>query len=329
MKDKELNRRTFIKGTIGAGIALTASPLLFACDDPYNAKGLPTAILGKTGVRIPRIAVGLGSRFCEIDSEDEALSLLNYALENGLYYWDTAHIYENKKNGAISEVRIGKILKERRKEVFLSTKVSLRNPDEALAQIEDSLKRLQTDHLDMLKIHSIASMEEVDQLNQKGQLVEILHKLKEQKITRFIGFSGHGNAEAMKTMAERGNFDSMLIAMNYWRGDEEQKREELVIPAALERGMGVMLMKSVRPKETIANVNPTELIRFALSLNGPSGLLLGMETIDVVKSNIELLRNFKPMNAEEKSGMAQSLSPFFRHENLEWLNPTYQDGNWA
>ena len=329
MKDKELNRRTFIKGTIGAGIALTASPLLFACDDPYKAKGLPTAILGKTGVRIPRIAVGLGSRFCEIDSEDEALSLLNYALENGLYYWDTAHIYENKKNGAISEVRIGKILKERRKEVFLSTKVSLRTPDEALAQIEDSLKRLQTDHLDMLKIHSIASMEEVDQLNQKGQLVEILHKLKEQKITRFIGFSGHGNAEAMKTMAERGNFDSMLIAMNYWRGDEEQKREELVIPAALERGMGVMLMKSVRPKETIANVNPTELIRFALSLNGPSGLLLGMETIDVVKLNIELLRNFKPMNAEEKSGMAQSLSPFFRHENLEWLNPTYQDGNWA
>ena len=329
MKDKELNRRTFIKGTIGAGIALTAGPLLFACDDPYNAKGLPTAILGKTGVRIPRIAVGLGSRFCEIDSEDEALSLLNYALENGLYYWDTAHIYENKKNGAISEVRIGKILKERRKEVFLSTKVSLRTPDEALAQIEDSLKRLQTDHLDMLKIHSIASMEEVDQLNQKGQLVEILHKLKEQKITRFIGFSGHGNAEAMKTMAERGNFDSMLIAMNYWRGDEEQKREELVIPAALERGMGVMLMKSVRPKETIANVNPTELIRFALSLNGPSGLLLGMETIDVVKSNIELLRNFKPMNAEEKSGMAQSLSPFFRHENLEWMNPTYQDGNWA
>lgn len=329
MKENELSRRKFIKGTIGAGIALTASPLLFACDDPYNAKGLPTAILGKTGVRIPRIAMGLGSRFCEIDDENESTALLNYALDNGLYYWDTAHIYENTKNGAISEVRVGKVVKERRKEIFLSTKVTLRQPDEAMRQIEDSLKRLQTDHLDMLKIHSIASMEEVDQLNQKGQLVEILHKLKEQKVTRFIGFSGHGNAEAMKTMAERGNFDSMLIAMNHWRSNEAQQRQELAIPAALERGMGVMLMKSVRPKETIANVNPLELIRFALSLNGPSGLVLGMETIKVVKSNLELLRNFKPMNAEEKSAMAQSLSPFFRHENLEWMSPTYQDGNWV
>lgn len=328
MKANDLSRRQFIKGTIGVGIALTATPFLISCDD-YDAKGLPTAILGKTGVRIPRIAMGLGSRFCDIDDENESTALLNYALDNGLYYWDTAHIYENTKNGAISEERIGKVVKHRRKEIFLSTKVTLRNPDEAMRQIEDSLKRLQTDKLDMLKIHSIASLEEADQLNQKGQLVEILHKLKEQGLTRFIGFSGHGNAEAMKAMVERGNFDSMLIAMNHWKMDEAQKRQELAVPAALQKGMGVMLMKVVRPKENIPNINPTNLVRFALSLNGPSGIVLGMESMKVLKSNLEILRNFKPMDADEKSAMSQSLSPFFNHENLEWMNPSYQDGNWA
>ncbi len=72
-----------------------------------------------------------------------------------------------------------------------------------------------------------------------------------------------------------------------------------------------------------------ELIRFALSLNGPSGIVLGMEKINVVKATLELLVNFKPLSEDEKTKMSQTLSLFFRHENLEWMKPTYQDGNWA
>ena len=327
MKNSKLNRRTFVKGTIGAGIALSAAPWLVSCS-PYDAKGLATSVLGKTGVKIPKLAIGLGSRWCSIDSEDEAIEMLTYALDNGLYYFDTAYTYENKNNGAISEERIGKLIKSRRNEVFLSTKVRSRDPEEAKKQIEESLKRLQTDKLDILKIHSIESQEDVDELSKKGGVIEVVQKMKEEGVTRFIGFSGHGNAEAMKAMADKGAFDTMLIAMNHY-GNNENDRKNITIPAALKQGMGVMLMKAVRPKEQNPKYKGTELVRFALSLNGPAGLTVGMDSKAVVDKNLELLRNFKPMNEEEKSTMARSLNPFFNHKDLEWMDPNYQDGYWV
>ena len=327
MKNSKLNRRAFIKGTISAGLAVSAAPLMVSCS-PYDSKGLATSILGRTGVRIPKLAIGLGSRWCSIDSEDEAIEMLSYALDNGLYYFDTAYTYENQNNGAISEERIGKLIKTRRKEVVLSTKVRSRDPEEAKKQIEESLKRLQTDKLDILKIHSIESQEDVETLSKNGGVIDLVHKMKQEGITRFIGFSGHGNAEAMKAMADRGDFDTMLIAMNHY-GDHKNDRKNITIPSALKQGMGVMLMKAVRPKEQSPEFDGTELVRFALSLNGPAGLTVGMDSKAVVDKNLALLRNFKPMTEEEKSKMAQSLNPFFNHEDLEWMNPAYEDGNWA
>src|SRR5210317_2070133 len=160
---KDIKRREFIKGTMAAGITIAGGGLVSSCN-PRNAKGLATTVLGKTGVEVPRIALGLGSRWCAVDDEDKALEILTYALEKGLYYWDTAASYENKQNGAISEERIGKILKDRRKEVFISTKVQERDPDKALAQVERSLKRLQIDQLDLLKIHNVQGGEDLENI---------------------------------------------------------------------------------------------------------------------------------------------------------------------
>ncbi len=328
MTEKELSRRNFIKGTIGAGIALTGASFLEPCSG-YDAKGLPTGLLGKTGVRIPRVGLGLGSRFCEIDDEDTALSLLGHALDNGLYYWDTAWIYENKKNSVISEERIGKILKLRRDEVFVSTKVSGREPAEAMRQIETSLKRLQTNRLDMLNIHNVLTLEDVDRICGKGNLLDILNQMKEEGVTRFIGFSGHSNVEAIVTLAERGNFDNVIIAMNHWRAEELQQRQELAIPAALKKEMGIMLIKAIRPMDTIPGVNPTELIRFALSLKGPSGVIIGMDSKKIVDSNIEILRNFQPMTNQEISSMKVALTSFFNHHGTPWMQKEYCDGHWG
>lgn len=327
MKTSDYNRRTFIKNSIGAGVALAGLRINLPFS-PYDAKGLPTAVLGKTGVRIPRMAIGLGSRFCNIENDETATSFLNYALDQGLYYWDTAHIYENKKNGVISEVRIGNVVKYRRKEIFLSTKVTSRDPDEAMRQIELSLKRLQTDKLDMLKIHDIQSMADVDKISEKGNLIDILHRMKSEGVTRFIGFSGHSEALAMKAMADRGDFDSMLMAMNHW-GNNAQNRQELAIPAAQEQKMGIMLMKVVRPKEKIADINASELVRYALSLKGPSGIVVGMETKDVLDKNLAVLKNFNPMTEDEMKAMAVKLEPFFNHQGLDWMQHGYSDGLWV
>ena len=335
-----MERRNFIKGTIGSGLLVAGSGFLAtgailkssgaAPKDRYDPKGLPTSILGKTGVRIPRMAFGLGSRFCNITTIDEAHRILNYALDNGLYYWDTAWAYENAKLGISSEERLGEVVKTRRKEIFLSTKVTSRKPDEAMRQIETSLKRLQTDHLDILKIHDVKSVEDVEEISKKGNLLDILVKLKAEGVTRFIGFSGHGNAAAMKMMADKGVFDSMLMAMNHYNKETNpQPRQELVIPAAKAHGMGVMLMKVVRPRETIKSLDPNELVKYGLSLKGPDGIIVGMDSMDVVKENIEILRNFKPLDDNRMNQLALQLTPFFDHENLPWMKPGYCDGNWV
>lgn len=336
MKNTNFSRRKFIKGTLSTGLLAAGSGMLSSFagragkdDHPvYNAKGLPTAMLGVTGVRIPRIAMGLGSRFCTIRTSEESQQLLNYALDNGLYYWDTAHIYENTDLKVISEERIGEVLKYRRKEIFLSTKVTSRDPDEAMRQIEGSLKRLNTGHLDMLKIHDVQSVADVEKLSEKGNLIDMLMKLKEQGVTRFIGFSGHSEALAMKQMADKGVFDSMLMAMNHWGGNVA-KRQELVIPAAKSKQMGVMLMKVVRPRETVKELVPADLVRYALSLQGPDGIVLGMDNLEVVKSNLDILRNFSPLSDDRIKELAQQLTPFYRHENLPWMRAGYRDGGWA
>jgi uncharacterized protein len=334
MENSNFSRRKFIKGT---GLLIAGTGLLPSCNifrmsgssSAYDAKGLPTAMLGKTGVRIPRIAIGLGSRFCTIESAEEAFDLLNYALDNGLYYWDTAWAYENKKLGFTSEERLGEVLKNRRKEIFISTKVTSRDPDEAMRQIEASLKRLQTDHVDMLKIHDIQSAD-MTNLSKKGSLIDVISRLKEQGVTRFIGYSGHTEAEAMKFMAEKGIFDSMLMAMNHYnKATNPQERQEQAIPAAKTNDMGIMLMKVIRPRETIKELDPKDLVRYALSLKGPDGIVLGMDSLEVVKSNLEILRNFRPMEDSKMKEMAMQLTPFYNHENLPWMKSGYCDGNWA
>jgi len=333
---KGYSRRSFLKSTLSAGVAIAGAQLAFSEEpgsrrmteklkDQYDPKGLPTTILGKTGVIIPRIAIGLGSRFLNIKTLDEALEMCNYALDNGLYYWDTAHSYINTETGAISEERLGHIVKDRRKEIFLSTKIAERDPGKAKAEVDLSLKRLQTDHLDMLKIHAVESMEEVNNICRKGGVLDLFSRLKEEGVTRFIGFTGHGNALALKAMVDTGRFDSMLFAMNHYDGNKEN-RQGTLIPAARERGMGIMLMKSVRPKETISGIDPAELVRFALSLEGPNGIAVGMDSKKVVDSNLNILRNFKPMNEVEKKKYVILLSPYFRHENLEWMKKGYFDG---
>ena len=338
MQNKKITRRDLIKGTIGAGMLLAGSQMAQAIaliekstgKTSYNAKGLPTTILGKTGVRIPRIAVGLGSRFCNLEKDEDAFKVLNHALDNGLYYWDTACDYENKKLGFTSEGRIGEVLKTRRKEVFICTKVDSRDPDEAKRQIERSLKRLQTDHLDILKIHDVKSVEDVAKVSEKGKLIDIVHQMKEQGVARFIGFSGHANAEALKSMADRGDFDTMLMALNHYNQSKNpQPRQALVLPAAKAKGLGVMVMKTVRPRENIKNLDPNELVRYALSLSGPDGILLGMESVAVIDSNLKTLRTFKPLEEQRMKELALDLSPFYRHENLPWMKFGYRDGKWS
>ena len=181
----------------------------------------------------------------------------------------------------------------------------------------------------MLNIHDVQSMDDVNQMSQKGQLIEILQRYKEQGITKFIGFTGHSDATALKEMTTRANFDNMLVAMNHWRPATNGLREEIAVPAGKEKKMGVLLMKVIRPKETIPNINASDLVRYALSLDGPDALVIGMDSIAVLNANLEILKTFKKLSPERMHELANQLEPFYRHGNLPWMQNDYLDGMWT
>jgi len=116
---------------------------------------------------------------------------------------------------------------------------------------------------------------------------------------------------------------------HYNQATDPQKRQEEVIPAVKSHGMGLMLIKAVRPRETVKGLDAKDLVKYALSLKGPDGVVVGMDSIEVVKSNLEILRSFKPFDEVRMKELAKQLSPFYNHENLPWMKPGYTDGNWA
>jgi len=333
MKNNRLARRDFLKRCLAStaaigGLSLNKSFVRsslagISAGNDYDSKGLPTRALGKTGVSVPIIGFGSGSRFCRIQDPAKSVEVLNYALDHGLYHWDTAHDYVFE--GVNSEERLGLVLKDRRREVFLSTKVAERTYDGAMRHLEESLKRLQTDRLDIYQIHMVESLEDVEKIGAKGGVLEALHKLKEQKVTRFIGFSGHLSAEAMTAAANRYDFDTMLIALNH-HAERKGDMEKGAIPAAAAKGMGVMVIKVIRPRETVEGIVPEDLIRYALTLEHVNSAVIGHDSLDVLKENIALLKEFKAMSAAEMEAMSARLDPFFSGNRLPWMQPHYRDG---
>lgn len=322
MDRKEFSRRDFIKttGAVAAGIAL--APGLGCTSSPYDAKGLPTTVLGKTGVTVPRMVIGCGSRFMAAD-EETGLQILETALNNGLYYWDTASNYKNEKQ--YSEERIGKLLKTNREKVFVSTKIESRTADEAKTAVEVALKRLQTDRIDLMQIHSITNEEEVRKFGDKDGVYTALQKLKEEGVVRFVGFTGHTNAAAMKLAAELYDFDTMLIALNHHQ-QGKQPFEEQPVPFAASKGMGVLAMKLIRPRETVEGIVVEDLIRYGLSLDHVSAVLVGTDKLEVLKENIDLLKNFKPFSKERMQELHVALDPFYQNQDLPWMRHDYRDG---
>ncbi|NTV79968.1 MAG: aldo/keto reductase [Candidatus Aminicenantes bacterium] len=327
MSRTRIRRREFLRTMVAAAAAGTAIPSLRGTvprgDSPHDAKGLPTATLGRTGVAVPRIGIGLGSRYCAVTDEDKAQEILHAAIDHGFYYWDTAYNYRNRS--IVSEERLGRVLAARRKEVFLATKFEARDHDGVMRELEESLKRLRTDHIDLYQVHLIESMADLDTLGLPGGALAALRKIKEQKIARFIGFTGHVDAAAMAEAARRHDFDTMLIALNHYqerRGDLEGG----AIPAAAERGMGVMIIKAIRPRETVEGLAAADLLRYALTLPLVHSAVVGTDSVEIVRKNAALLRDFRPLSPEEMSRLAFKLEPFHAGQGLPWMRPGYRDG---
>jgi uncharacterized protein len=307
-----ISRRRFLEGTALSGIAAGVSS---AAKTESNHK-LPTRVLGKTGARVSILAFGGGSRFLMYKEEDKALEAVNRALDLGITYMDTAYSYGN----GLSEERIGKVMKTRRKGIFVATKINKRPGDEAMQVLEGSLKRLQIDQFDLVHIHGLTDEDDLAKVEAKGGVLDILHKLRDQKVTRFIGITSHSDPAVLAKALERHDFDctqmalnAAMVGMKNGKGNMEINRDmkpsfqTLALPVANRKKMGVIAMK-VFAQEGLLDQAPLEkLMYYSLSL--PVTLItVGMPKPEYIDRNVAMVKAYKPMPKAEMAELSQRLS---------------------
>ncbi len=302
-----MNRREFI-GAVAAG--LIAVPAFAA---PEQGK-FPTRKLGRTGIEVPILGFGGGSRFLMYKDEDQALEALNRAIDLGIRYIDTAQSYGNGK----SEERVGRIMAVRRKEVVLATKIPGRTAEEARRQIEASLKRLQTDHLDVLHIHSLANAKDLAAIEAKGGVLEALYEAREQKVTRAIGITCHADPETLRDALERHDFDCTQMALNAGLASMTDSMkvspagpacfERLALPVATRKKLGIIAMKVSGQEQLLGSTPMEKLLAYSLSL--PVSLAsVGMPRPEYIDRNAAFAREFKPMSPEQRRKLSDSIDP--------------------
>jgi aryl-alcohol dehydrogenase-like predicted oxidoreductase len=284
---------------------------------------LPTRAFGSTGVQVPLLAFGCGSRFMAYKDDEEAVGVLSKAIDLGFTYIDTANNYGNGR----SEQIVGRLMPARRSEVFLQTKLAARKGDEARKQLEDSLRRLKTDRLDLLHIHSLTSLDDLAAVEAKGGVLDVVRKAKEEKLTRFIGITGHASPQAMQQALERHDFDCVQMALNAARARMEfdakgpnpvpmadASYETLALPVAVKKKMGIIAMKVFGQDRLLgAGASPEKLLYYALSL--PVSLAtIGMPKPELLERNIALGRSFAPLGAAEMQSLRASIADSKREQ---------------
>ncbi len=305
-----ISRRRFLGTTAIGSLAATSA----AGADESNT--LPQRTLGKTGARVSILAMGGGSRFLMYKDEDKALEALNRAFDLGITYMDTAYGYGD----GLSETRVGKVMKDRRKGIFLATKINKRPGDEAMRILEGSLKRLQTDHVDLIHIHSLTDENDLKEIEAKDGVLNTLMKLRDQKVTRFIGITSHTDPTVLVTALERHEFDctqmalnAALVGMKNGKGGMEMNPamkpsfETIALPVANRKKMGVIAMKVFAQEGLVGQAEPGQLLSYALSL--PVSLAVaGMPKLEFIEENVRLAKAFKPMPKAEMQELSQRLS---------------------
>jgi predicted aldo/keto reductase-like oxidoreductase len=306
----KVTRRDFI-GTTAAGLAagtLSADP---------GKSTIPTRVLGKTGARVSILAFGAGSRFLQYKEEDKALEALDRALKLGITYIDTSDDYGQDH---LSERRVGKVIHGRRDSIFLATKLSNRDGAESRRIVEASLKALQVDRVDLLHIHALLTADDLGRIEAKGGVLDQVRKFRDEKLTRFIGITGHADPEAMKTALERHDFDCCQIALNAATVSMTNGTGGMVpnpamkgsfetsaLPVAVRKQMGVLAIKAFAQDHLLGQSTPEKLLYYTLSLP-VTAAVCGMPRLEHIDDNVRLAKAFKPLSPAERKSLATSLS---------------------
>jgi predicted aldo/keto reductase-like oxidoreductase len=313
----EIERRSFIQaGLVSAGTAFASSVLhsqiASAALPPQTtnstAEQIPRRAFGKTGEQVSIIGLG-GYHLGTVQSSDLAVRLIQEAVDAGVTFFDNAWEYNDHR----SEEWMGLGLQGRRDKVFLMTKVCTHGRDKkvAMQQLEESLKRLGTDHLDLWQIHEVIYENDPDLHFAKGGVVEALDEAKKQGKARFVGFTGHKSpAIHLKMLAHDYPFDSVQMPLNCFDATY-RSFEQQVLPELQRRGIAVLGMKSLggdgQPIQ-YGVVRAEEALRYAMSLPVAT-TICGIDSMDVLHQNVGIARGFKPMSPQEMLALRERCRP--------------------
>lgn len=261
---------------------------------------VPTRVLGQTGEEVS--ILGLGGYHIGKLEEKESINLIRKAIDEGITFMDNAWCYHQ----GLSEKIMGKALQDGyRKKVFLMTKNHGRTKDRFNKQLEESLKRLKTDYIDLLQLHEIINIGEPAKIKNEEVLDEALKAKKAGKI-RYIGFTGHRYPMLHQQMLDLDfDWDTVQMPVNildyHFRSFQRQ-----IIPQAKDRNMGIIGMKSLASGHIFnTDISVEEAIRYSLSMP-ISTLVSGIDSFDVLEQNLEIVRNFKPFTEQELKNIRQN-----------------------
>ena len=326
MSEKALNsRRIFLQKMIALTALAGVAPYVDAFGQPFAEiiKGeLPVRPLGKTGHMVSIYSLG-GQGSIEIPGkEDISVEIINRAIDLGINYIDTAAAYGRQTPTVAradamgtSERNMGQVMKYRRKEVFLASKTHDRTYDGSMRLLEKSLKQLNTDHLDLWQIHNVkmSEMETLDRITGDDGVLKAMIKARDEKMIRFIGFSGHEGPDVLNALSERFPFDNVLVAINAADKHHDPFIEKF-LPNAVAREMGIVGMKIPARDRIFANggiITMKEAMDYVLTLP-VSTIIVGIDKIAELEENINIAKEFRPLTADEMLAIEAKTKPHYR-----------------
>ncbi|HSK09203.1 MAG TPA: aldo/keto reductase [Vicinamibacterales bacterium] len=339
MSDSTLTRRDFVKvgaaGAAGAAIALGGVTL-------GAAPPMPERPLGRTGYKVRLFSLGGQATLEKAGTRDESVAIINRAIDLGVNYIDTAASYgrprdEGKQRwelNGVSQTHIGEVMATRRKEIFLASKTDDRTRDGSLRLLEQSLRLLKTDHLDLWQLHNVMRQEQLDQIFGKDGAIEALQRARDQKMVRFLGITGHYDPQVLMNGLARFDFDTILMALN--PADKHHLPfVNTVLAMANSKNIGVIGMKIPARRRLFKEGGITTIggpLTYVLSLP-VSTVIIGVDDVKQLEENVAIAKAFTPMPAGEMARLEGltatyvSEASWFKKDAAGWQRPGDDDQN--
>jgi predicted aldo/keto reductase-like oxidoreductase len=308
MKAKEsgVSRREFLGMAVAAsvaGVAGVSGAETFAAAAETKS-GIAYRTLGKTGEKVSMM--GLGGYHIGMQKDEElSIKIIRTAVDSGINFLDNCWDY----NGGESEVRMGKALRDGyRQRVFLMTKLDGHDKKTAASQIDESLKRLQTDHIDLMQFHEVIRFEDPDKIFAPGGSLEAALEAKKAGKIRYIGFTGHKNPDIHLKMLETADvhkfhFDTVQMPLNVMDAHYNSFGKK-VLPLLVKKEIGVLGMKPMGSGMILQSkvVQPIECLHYAMNLP-TSVVITGCDSLEILESSLNAARTFKPLSESEVAAL--------------------------